>query len=159
MSFAPDAALNLAKAYELAAYKLLDELDTSNSISQKTGMVRPAVLGPTCGAIVLTSLSIEIALKALLQRHVGVVPRTHDHLKLFRGLPPDVQDLAKDRYRRCAEMRNKNSSRTEPVDLLEVLAATKDAFWSWRYVYEPAEVPRHMDISTAASAARALADM
>lgn len=159
MNFVPEAARNLALAYDLAAYKLLDELDTTNSISPKTGMVKPSVLGPICGAVVLTSLSIEIALKALLQRHVGTVPRTHDHLKLFGALPPEIQTLAQDGYRRTAELRNKNSGGSQPLELLDVLAATKDAFQSWRYVYEPTELPRCMDISTATSAAHTLMHM
>lgn len=158
MTYSPEAAANLANAYELAAFKLMDELDAENPISPKTGLVRPSVLGPVCGAAVLISLSIEIALKALLKKYGGKVLRTHDHVRLFYALPKDVQDRARAHYKATALMRNKNSKGNEPLELTEVLTATKDAFESWRYAYEPAELPRHIDLSVSATAARVLAN-
>lgn len=158
MSSPAEAATNLAKAYEWAAYKLLDDLDFRNTKKTKSGMVHPETLGPIIGAIVLTSLSIEIALKSLLLKHNGKAARTHDHVKLFNALPNFVQESLGQRYRRMAETRNENSGGNQPLDIIAVLTATKDVFLSWRYAYEPTELARHIDISTAACVSRVIAD-
>jgi hypothetical protein len=158
MSSPAEAATNLAKAYEWAAYKLLDDFDFSKTMKTKSGMVHPATLGPIVGAVVLTSLSIEVALKALLLKHHGKALRTHDHVKLFKALPADVQRNLEQRYERIARTRNKNSGGSQTIEITAVLAATKDVFISWRYAYEPTEMARNVDISTAACASRVIAD-
>ena len=157
MTFAPAAAANLAKAYELAAYKLLEDFTVPNPATGKDGLVRPSVLGPICGAAVLTALSIEVALKALLKKHTGRTSRLHDHVKLFELLPIDVQQEIRVDYRQTAEIRNTNSGGDQAMELTDVLAATKDVFSSWRYVYEPTEIPRSLNLDTAATVARVLA--
>ncbi|MBN6103546.1 HEPN domain-containing protein [Xanthomonas sp. CFBP 8703] len=158
MSSLAEAATNLAKAYEWAAYKLLDDFDFSNTKKTKSGMVHLATLGPIVGAVVLTSLSIEVALKALLLKHHGKALRTHDHVKLFNALPTDVRRNLEQRYARIAKTRNKSSGGNQTVEIAEVFAATKDVFTSWRYAYEPTELARNIDISTAACASRVISD-
>lgn len=158
MSSPAEAATNLAKAYEWAAYKLLDDFDFSSTKKTKSGMVHPATLGPIVSAIVLTSLSIEVALKALLLKYHGKVLRTHDHVKLFKALPTDVQRNLEKRYARIARTRNENSGGNQTLDIGQVLAVTKDIFISWRYAYEPMVMACSVDLSTAACASRAIAE-
>ena len=157
MTFTAEAASNLAKAYELAAYKLLDDFTVADSLIGKDGLVRPAVLGPLCGAAVLTALSIEIGLKALIKKNTGKTSRLHDHLKLFHLLPERIQQSVRSDYRFTAELRNKNSGGNEPLELTDVLLSTRSVFISWRYAYEPITTPCSLDLSTAATVARILA--
>jgi len=121
MTYSTEAASNLANAYELAAYKLMDDLDDENSNNHNTGFVRPSVLGPICGSAARVSLSIEIALKALLEKHRGKVLRTHDHVRFLLAILKGVQDIARDRDKANALMRKRNSKCNEPLELIEVL--------------------------------------
>ena len=146
------SALDIATSFEIAAISLLRDLDTDKSISEQTGLIRHDVLGPLCGAIVLSSLSIEIALKSLLEKHGITFPKKHDHIILFNLIPMPIQLMLQDRFYVTAVNYNQNG----PTDLREVLESTRDSFIQWRYIHEASKLIK-IDISSVLIAAKVIA--
>lgn len=94
-------------------------------------------LGRIVSSAVLEALAVELVLKAKLARSAVDVPHTHDHAKLFAGLPPAEQASAAGRYRasRLSGMR---------ATLQEALDYSASVFEMWRYSHEHQTVEASM---------------
>lgn len=145
MSFDPKTASQLAEGLNESGLHLFRRIHGS-----------PNMLAAICSSAVLLSLSVEVGIKALLEKHSGKFLRSHDHEELFRALPVPVQNELSGRFRSEAIAETVYGAGAEPPKLEAVLAQTKNTFEVWRYVYEPGAKP-HINYGEYAALARALA--
>jgi hypothetical protein len=93
--------------------------------------------GQFIAAPVLLTLSMELALKAWWTREVKVtnVPKTHDLLKLFDGLPEQARIRLENSH---PELPNPSHPKLPPVrkGLRSILASNRTKFVDWRYQHE-----------------------
>ena len=124
---------------------------------------QPENIGRLITASTNLGLSIELYLKGIALMTKGTATITHNLLTLFKDLPGDVQDSIKQRYSRRFNHAPKSKLRTidfyistqnqlpasvekrapilsdvDQQDVCKVLEVEKDAFQTWRYVYEQA---------------------
>lgn len=124
---------------------------------------QPENIGKLITASTNLGLSIELYLKGIALMTKGSATITHDLLTLFKDLPEDIQNSIEQRYRRRfihapkpklraidfyisrqnqlpanAEKRAPILSKVDQQDVSKVLEVEKDAFQTWRYVYEQA---------------------
>jgi HEPN domain-containing protein len=91
--------------------------------SAKMGSPFEGGVFPLRSAVVTLAFSIELYLKYLAARTLGAPVKGHDLSYLFGALPQTVRDAVGTHY-----------AHSRPIT--EVLAAHKDAFIEWRYIYE-----------------------
>lgn len=93
--------------------------------------------GQFIAAPVLLALSMELALKAWWTREVnGInVPKTHDLLELFDGLPEQTRTRLENSH---PELPNPSHPKLSPVreGLRSILASNRTKFVEWRYQHE-----------------------
>jgi hypothetical protein len=97
------------------------------------------------------SFAIEIYLKAIIS-HLGVEPKnTHDLLKLFNSLPNKVGSNLEAKFNKspkshvgkvgCFHLHSNPNLElsNKEFDIKSILLSSKDAFVTWRYLYENTE--------------------
>lgn len=82
--------------------------------------------------VVNAAFSIELYLKALIQKHGGKPPREHELVKLFERLPAAALMAIEQVTPRCAE----NRALREAPRFKAYLETLNGAFIEWRYCYE-----------------------
>ena len=104
----------------------------------KSGQDYVAPLGYLLSSVVLRSLSAETTLKALQMLTLGYFIKTHDLLKLFNRLQPDVRYDIGIVYQRCAQaLSTEHPTVINAGNSIEnVLENHRFDFEEWRYVYE-----------------------
>jgi hypothetical protein len=127
-------------------------------------------LGGMVASATTFALAVELYLKAL---HILVglnVPRHHNLLALFTGLPKDLKDSVEQNYNslggprgadihtlklkisvghfreeQLAQAARKDAGRAQDNSLKSILKRSRDAFQTWRYIFErgdPAKISR-----------------
>jgi len=132
----PTSMIFSARCLQLAARKMSE--DTSEGIAD-TGDGTLLFCGNLQGQVILLSLALEIALKALISEESGKVCRTHDLLTLFRHLKPDTQRLLEEHFdagRPGYDPINVAVGVWEWESLPNVLSRNRDAHTEWRFFYE-----------------------
>ena len=110
-----------------------------NSFENGTDPTLDAYLfqGQFIAAPVLLALSMELALKAWWTREVKhrSVPKTHDLLKLFDGLPEQTRTRLENSH---PELPNPSHPKLPPVreGLRSILTSNSAKFVEWRYLHE-----------------------
>ena len=124
-----------ARSLDWVAQQLSNALNRRD-IDPSQGYVAP--LGYLLSSVVLQALAAETALKALQMLKLGYFIKTHDLLKLFKQLQPDMRDGISITYRALAQALNTESpTAIDPESSLEdVLRRHRRDFEEWRYVYE-----------------------
>ena len=95
------------------------------------------------------SFAIEIYLKAIIS-HLGTEHKnTHDLLKLFNSLPNKVRSKLESKFNKspkshlgkvgCFHLHSNIEPSNKEFDIKSILSTSKDAFVTWRYLYESTE--------------------
>ena len=124
-----------ARSLDWVAQQLSNALNRRD-IEPSQGYVAP--LGYLLSSVVLQALAAETALKALQMLKLGYFIKTHDLLKLFRQLQPDMRDGISITYRAVVQAFNTANPTTNNLEssIEDVLRKHRRDFEEWRYVYE-----------------------
>ncbi|WP_415203795.1 HEPN domain-containing protein [Pseudorhodoferax sp.] len=120
--------------------------------SEQIGLISHDSLGRTCGIVILSSLSIEVALKSLLEKHGKKPPKTHDHIQLYDLVPADTQEMLQDRFEVTAITQNPIG----PTNIRSILESTRQSFEHWRYIHESPRLSK-IDLLSVFIAAKVIA--
>lgn len=146
------SALDTAISLEKAANSLLRDPPVEILPSEESGLISHDALGKTCGIVILSSLSIEVALKSLLEKHGKNPPKIHDHIRLYDLVPSDIQDMLQDRFEVTAITQNPSG----PTNIRSVLESTRQSFEHWRYIHESSRLSK-VDLLSVFMAAKVIA--
>ncbi len=115
-------------------------------------------LGHLIASATNMSLAIEIYLKAILS-HLNIEPKnTHNLLKLFDSLPDKIGDELESKYNDlpkshtgkvgCFHLLPKSDEdfSDKKFGIRAILESSKDAFVTWRYLYEHMEAKDRNDV-------------
>ena len=120
----------IAMALQWAIYRSMPE---SERIGIHLAGNMALQLGLILSSNILLPLTAELALKGLLQRHKGrsEYERTHDLLKLYQSLPPEVQSRLTERFQQLIEGPR---AYTDSATIQEFFATHRNDFERWRYL-------------------------
>ena len=99
-------------------------------------------LGKYQGRVVLVALAAELALKFVWEseNQNRAATTSHDLLKLFRCLSPDLQEKTRNEYHR--RVTNPPEQVWETVE--QAFEICRNAFVDWRYIVEEGKYPRYV---------------
>lgn len=146
-----------AQGLNEVAKSMMEWLNDSLTENRSTGApFNPYQFGLVCGSAVLSGLSIELSLKALVEKHTGQLPHGHNHVTLFSKVPESIRENAAIRYEELRKKYNARNISQLEGNLEAILNLTKDCFVSWRYIHEPKSSKVSFPYSAANLAAIAL---
>ncbi len=124
-----------ARSLDWIAQQLSNALN-GRDIDPSQGYVAP--LGYLLSSVVLQALAAETALKALQMLKLGYFVKSHDLLKLFKQLQPDMRDGISITHQTLVQAFNTENPTTINVksSIEDVLRKHRRDFEEWRYVYE-----------------------
>jgi len=157
-----DSAAHLANGLHFAAAMLIGQLNvrvqSRNYLPSEEGQpVHVEIVGLTSASIVQSALSVEIIIKALIGKTVGVEVRSHHHLNLFKNLPLEVQEDADKNFSSLAKLYNQQNVSHVVTSIYSALEGTSRGFEEWRYMYEPRTKEVKFSLAEAQLAYKALA--
>ena len=118
--------------------RVVNKLDRNGSKSPQSDQL--LFSGVFLANPILLSFAIELALKAWLFREQNKAPaRTHDLLKLFKGLDPSTQELLEERMRSVEPYTTEHlfeEGRQSYEPLRKLLSFHKNTFIDWRYIHQ-----------------------
>ena len=125
----PDSIMQSA----LSLQKVVNSFEIGNDLLSDDYLFQ----GQFIAAPILLTLSMELALKAWWTREVkGInVPKTHDLLKMFDGLPEPTRIRLENSH---PELPNPTHPKLPPIreGLRSILASNSAKFVEWRYQHE-----------------------
>ena len=131
-------AAKLANGFEHSAKFLEDTLEKQfqNTNDVPCNITTDCLLGLTCSLAVISALSVEIALKALINKVNGIRAKGHNHSHLFLLLPEELRQHISLDYKKISEKYNLENHSKITTALQTILNLTKNSFEQWRYIYE-----------------------
>ena len=134
-------ALEILQGMERSGILLIEELDGFLSQRNAGKGKHPEMMGTVVAAIMVTSFSVEVALKTLqAQSNTADKPLSgHDLVQLFCALPCDTKRAAQHKLETIPPIGQQNWIGESPK-IRDLIKQGRSSFTDWRYLPEKTEI-------------------